>query len=555
MNKRSIHIVFAIALTAMLALCTCGKRDREYEAELSRAEALTDSLPDTALAITGRIPLESIRSPRLRALHTLVKTEARYKLYIDSPDDSLLSLAAAEFRSLNDRPRLMRTLFQLSLCKYYLVKYTEAMTPALESRDIAIELGNDEYIARASNQAAIVLHNNCSFTHALELTNDAIRHFRLAGMPRHERFAAVARGQVYSNMRSDSNALRILDSLSTLPDIREDSTFIEYVYTSKIDPLLSLGRNKEAADVVDSMVKYATPRFGPDIRYVAAVELANGNTERAAPLLDSIISTQSDWQRDARVLEVLSSYLSMTGRPDSAFTVARQLADLELLGIRRLMTQNLDKICGDYSTAVQAKAARKQFNYSLSIAIALLSVICVLSITFFRHRRKMKKRLKEKCDSLARAKEICTSNSQRIWTTFNNRIATLNGICDQYYSERRSDDTIRKMIYRNTLRELQRFKTEENLNEIELIINQHMDGIASKFGPVIAADPKLRPMILFILAGLKPSAISMLCDISRSNVYTQKSRIKAVISKMDIPEKAVLINALETQPDDANKSQ
>lgn len=111
------------------------------------------------------------------------------------------------------------------------------------------------------------------------------------------------------------------------------------------------------------------------------------------------------------------------------------------------------------------------------------------------------------------------------------------------------------MIYRNTLKELQRFKSEENLNEIELIINQHMDGIASKFSPVITSDPKLRPMILFILAGLKPSAISMLCDISRSNVYTQKSRIKADICKMDIPDKAALINALETQPDDANKSQ
>lgn len=78
------------------------------------------------------------------------------------------------------------------------------------------------------------------------------------------------------------------------------------------------------------------------------------------------------------------------------------------------MTQNLDKICGDYSTAVQAKAARKQFNYTLSIAIALLSVICALSIMFFRHRSKMKKRLKEKGDNLARVKKICASNSERI---------------------------------------------------------------------------------------------------------------------------------------------
>lgn len=105
------------------------------------------------------------------------------------------------------------------------------------------------------------------------------------------------------------------------------------------------------------------------------------------------------------------------------------------------------------------------------------------------------------------------------------------------------------MTYRRVVQELQQFSSEESLKELERHIDERTNGLASKFAPFMKEKPVYRPMILFILAGLRPSAICMLCDLSRSNVYTMKFRLKEMILNSDSEDKSELLSALGIKTD------
>lgn len=549
MIRFRIHIVFSIVMAAMLSMWGCRGGDTDYRRTLLHAESITDSLPDSALAIVQSIPFDSIKSDRLRALHSLVMAHAKYKLYIEEPADSIQMRAEEIFREENDKPLLMKILFLLAYRLNNWGEYSLSLTKALECRDIAIDLGNNEYRARACDQAAVVLSENYSFVHGFNLFKEASIFFDRANMQRHKLFSLADCGKCYSNLRQDSLALALLDSLSAIPGIRGDSVYMMAINRSRIDPLLYHGRNKEAADIVDSMYKYSTPKYEPDIRFILDVELANGDLVKSRELIDSITAIWPYWNKDARFLEALTIYLSKTGRADSACIVALQLAELQRSGLRRVMSQNLDKVCGDYSKSVLDAEVDRQVRRSHIFGGLLCAAVIILTVSVFIYRHRIQKRRDAEFGYISRIKELCDDNEARLDSIFRNRIGILNGLCNEYFSERDAKDKIRAMTYRRVVQELQQFSSEESLKELERHIDERTNGLASKFAPFMKEKPVYRPMILFILAGLRPSAICMLCDLSRSNVYTMKFRLKEMILNSDSEDKSELLSALGIKTD------
>lgn len=552
MIRFRIHIVFSIVIAAMLSMWGCRGGDTDYRRTLLHAESITDSLPDSALAIVQSIPFDSIESDRLRALHSLVMAHAKYKLYIEEPADSLLMRAEEIFREENDKPRLMKILFLLAYRLNNWCEYSTSLTKALESRDIAKSLGNYEYQARASEQAGITLHNNCSFIHSLKLTKEAIDYYDKANMQRHKLFSLADCGKCYSNIRQDSLALELLDSICCLPGVHNDSVFMVYAYHSMIDPLIRLNKNREAANIIDSIYKYSSPLYLPELDYILKVELANDNLAKARELIDSIKLTQQDWDRNSGVLNSISLYLFKTGNSDSAYRISRMQSELQLSGLRRIMSQNLDKVCGDYSKSVLDAEVDRQVRRSHIFGGLLCAAVIILIVSVFIYRHRIRKRREAEFGYISRIKELCDDNEARLDSIFRNRIGILNGLCNEYFSERDAKDKIRAMTYRRVVQELQQFSSEESLKELERHIDERTNRLASKFAPFMKEKPVYRPMILFILAGLRPSAICMLCDLSRSNVYTMKFRLKEMILNSDSEDKSELLSALgiksEEQP-------
>ena len=97
-------------LLPLLFILPAGCASRASQRAMDRAEALMDSLPDSALAILRAIDPAALASPfsdEPRARHALLLSQALDKNCIDIADDSLISIAY-DYYSLDMKHQLQR---------------------------------------------------------------------------------------------------------------------------------------------------------------------------------------------------------------------------------------------------------------------------------------------------------------------------------------------------------------------------------------------------------------------------------------------------------------
>lgn len=539
LNKRSIHIVFAIALTAMLALCACGKRDREYEAELSRAEALTDSLPDTALAITGRIPLESIRSPRLRALHTLVKTEARYKLYIDSPDDSLLSLAAAEFRSLNDRPRLMRTLFQLSLCKYYLSDYPSSLSAAVEAMDIAHSLNDRLYLARTNDHLGIIKTCIYKFRDAIAHQQTAAAIYSELGREKNVLYSKINCSMNFHNLGHYSEAITMLDSV-----IREieptDTVLLAYAYETKIHPCIKADMLAEAQRSDSLLHIYSNSLVPTDPVLTASVAINRREFTKARKIIDEAYPTLPEYDR----IYIENKYYSTLG--DSVKGASFYAKGLKM---------SKDSLMTIFHNCVDASSAESEFyqikNRESSDRIKSNSLIfttvfvAVIALSIFLLLFLLgKHRTAKKNNNILN--EQAQSNEQLIRNLFDKQFKAFNMLCRDFYDKKDASDDIKITVLKDFENSIKSVGSASSFKEIESLLNKTHNGIVTK---LYAALPELKnsdkKLLVYTMAGISAKAICIICKLKdASQYYNRRQALKKIISNCDSDHKNELLEIL-----------
>ncbi|MDE6627780.1 MAG: tetratricopeptide repeat protein, partial [Muribaculaceae bacterium] len=107
--RNLLILLLALMLGAMLPGCRRTPSARLQA--MSRAEALMDSFPDSALAVMRGVSIPAEASRREHALYALLLTQALDKNYIDVADDSLIAVADEYYRTTSDTRRQMLSSF------------------------------------------------------------------------------------------------------------------------------------------------------------------------------------------------------------------------------------------------------------------------------------------------------------------------------------------------------------------------------------------------------------------------------------------------------------
>lgn len=105
MNKKDI--IFGIILGLIITFSACTKKEDKTSylpAELTLAEAIMYTYPDSALHILQRMQVPSPAKELEYATWALLMTNARYKNYIEQ-SDSLVNIAYDFFREKNDEQK------------------------------------------------------------------------------------------------------------------------------------------------------------------------------------------------------------------------------------------------------------------------------------------------------------------------------------------------------------------------------------------------------------------------------------------------------------------
>ena len=102
---------FYLSLSLLFLYASCRNETTPMQPELSAADSLMNSRPDSSLALLRQISAPQKLEGADRALYALLMTQARYKNYLPLEDDSLIGIAAQYYKKKKDPVRLAKSRF------------------------------------------------------------------------------------------------------------------------------------------------------------------------------------------------------------------------------------------------------------------------------------------------------------------------------------------------------------------------------------------------------------------------------------------------------------
>lgn len=225
-----IHIFLAVAL---IALVSAGCRDRHAAELLARADAVMETAPDSA-----RVLLDSIEPSGLGgadvALYAVLDAQARHKLDLAAPSDSLLTIAVDRYTSYGPDSLLMKALFYRAVGYQQAGDIKQAAADATGSWEVADESENHYWIAKSAELVADLANDISNYKEELHWRQLAAENYRLAGINYNYLTSMCDVATAYLNLHHAERALAIDDSLRmTISDFPNDTDLrIYHAYTS-----------------------------------------------------------------------------------------------------------------------------------------------------------------------------------------------------------------------------------------------------------------------------------------------------------------------------------
>ncbi len=543
-NRRSAILLVVILLACSLSGCF-GDR---YVPALMDAEGLVvDSMPDSAAKILERIPRSQL-GKKEGALYALIEAEIEYRKYIYSQNDSALRLAARIFEADDDRERLMRTKFQMSLKEYYARDYAEGVLSATEALDLARELDDHLYIARSSEHIATIYNNNYNHEDALPYTELAIEEYGKASRERNAQYAEIARACILRNMGQADYALQVLDSLSACStSFPPDSSMICYGAYAKLDILCEKKDKTRIPEIVDTLRRFS-PSFWPlDVRYILQGEVAGGNLGEAERIVRMMESYPDEWKNDARVLQGHIDYYKSTGQTDSVIKYSDKLIEGQQSGIRRVFNGGLQRAqvrsLAEKFREVEARHNRVRSISIIVIVFLLLTLLMALYIFRVRVRRQKEimdskmdvasELFREKNTMVEKLSNQLAKKDSGLAKLLKERVELINHLCDIYFSEKGVTDKIRAKIYRDVCAELNKLDDDDLLVYVEDFLNETKDNIVKKLDSIPGINMPMRKVAIYSILGVSPRGIAHILDCSLSSAYTRRTRLMGAIMASD----------------------
>lgn len=547
MKRSAFHILFFISFAAVVIFGSCGGHDGEYRRALLRAETLRDSMPDSALAIIQSVPFDSIHSPHLRALYTLVKTEAKYKLYIEEPADSLLEIAAEEFRAENDRPRLMRALFQLCLSPIEQGEYSRGLALCLESMSIAESLKDKEYIAHTNDIAGIIQATIYNFRESMQMERKAAALYKELGKKKNELFSTINYAQNLYNIGRSPEAIAMMDSLMPTID-PSDTGMIIYAAEAKVSPCILIGDIAGARSADSIIRRYSSPKFPADPFWSITVMIHDNDLKNARKMIDELSPTLPDLDRFHLELD----YYKAVGDTIRSALYASKLRSLENDTLFKVVNNGIDvnSIATEiFKDKIQATSRQvKTDRYILLVVIIVFILIAAIIIFIFVRVQKQAKIRHDNVISnlIKEQRELTSSNSDLKKTMFGKQFTILNSLCKDYYGKKDASEEVRATLLKDIERLIHSLGNKTYFQELESSLNETHDGLVEKLYETLTDLKNTdKQLLVYTMAGISAKAICAICNLKDvAQYYNRRQVLKNKIQKSESPYKDLLLEHL-----------
>lgn len=165
-KMRKIGFVILMLLFATLVV-SCGGNDVSKRLEQMDA-LLAEGKVDSVVTLLDEITLNSLQSKEDSAYYILIKTEARYRVYTQTPADSVINYSVEYYKGTSDKEKLARAYFYKGVISYEIDKDLTASVMLLKQAEADAE-GTDNLLLKHKIYEKLAYYNGNAFEEALTL--------------------------------------------------------------------------------------------------------------------------------------------------------------------------------------------------------------------------------------------------------------------------------------------------------------------------------------------------------------------------------------------------
>jgi len=546
LNEFFIHLLYyspmrrlpyiVVILTAMLMACA-----RDIDAErLSRAEAVMESHPDSALAILDSINTTTLRSESSRAKYALLHTQAMIKTYHEVADDSLISIALKYYSKGHDDYYKMLSNYYYGLVKYNAGDYASSIASMFKAEEFADE-DKDLFwlgmINRCISDTYLKTYNNAE---ELEYAKKEWYYFKKCGKQPYVDYALSDLARAYSNAEQYDSAIIISLQVQDSAKLHEDENL--YFYTNRVKALAYYlnGDNEKAINEYRSICDsgYGTVS---DSAYIGLAYLEINMIDEAKNML-----SRNPLESNLPMLTLKHHLYVALGYHEPALAALEKFDSISNLQLKECMTRDIttslvNQLVSSKQLAEAENKAKEQSITFIIIITALLSLVLYMIFRSYRKRQlsdiernvEIAQQLREMLDT---TKNDFSKARQTIKELIESKYEMLNELSAQIY-EGQNPASIRKRIS-DLVKEMigQMSNSPKKQAELESLIDKHYSGLFSTFRKDFPGlkDSEYK-LFLFSILGFSSSVIALFIGEEKvTAVYNLRRHLKDKIKGANV---------------------
>ena len=404
------NILFNLTIILLLACTACDRSTRHVTENLSQAEELIWTAPDSALHLLESISASRHLTGKEQADYALLLSLAQYRCYIPVSSDSLINLAIEYYKDKNDADK-KGAAFYVKGC--ILEEYTKDIPNALlaykEAEMCIPDMNEKRYVARIYSSLGYINKKSFHFEPAKEYYQKAVQ----ANIDGKDTVAYASNllnlSTLYYTLHQADSANRCINTLIDIADSLNDLDLQVKIYNNIANRKIFEKNYAEAEKYLIHAIRLSSPHF-PDKLSLGLANLYayTGQKEKADSLFTHLLSCPDLLVRSNSYLDLLNYFLASHPQEHSYLNHYIALTDSIYKENR---AEEVGKIQQKYDNEVLART-NDQLYFKWILTSVVGSLICIIAVTFLQKKWRKANALQKQIEELEEKKKVLTSSSQ-----------------------------------------------------------------------------------------------------------------------------------------------
>ncbi len=535
----------------LVAACFFSCGENKYAQRLDVVESVINERPDSALAIIKSIDTLSLKSNAIKARYSLLHAMALDKNYIDTTNVNVVLPAVNYYQKHGSEEERFKAYYYLGRIQYNAGNDNAAAISYSKAESLADGISDGKAKGLLYMAFADIYNRSQNIDKEEEYVRKGIGAFEEAGDVKHGNLSAGRLGILLYNRQEWDKA----DSLFSLgiERAREDtvamSVFLSnyarmLVARPSPDPEKAIGLLKQLS------VSYKLPLSLRDYGAWAYAAALIGDESTCTQIENQL--KRLDEPRKTTILNWLYRIEQHRGNYEKALSYLIDAKAYDSRLVDNLLSDPIGQALQSYysSEALNSKREAHILRLQLSLVILGFCLLFLLSLGYFKQKKDKREKEMERLLTIGEeANKLLTQTNEDLQTTledlrksyvstYKDKFSAIGELCNAYMDSSSRTDK-KDYIVRRVENLIAYISDDDKLharfeNQINKDLNNIVKHLKADLGDV---DKKESRFICYCIVGFDPEMIGSILNLSISNVYTKKSRLKERIRGLDSPYK------------------